>query len=70
MHRHLDAWASGEDVADDSGVDHLAHLAASCAILLDARTAGRFEDDRAKLDLAVARAQAEAVMASWSAAGA
>ncbi len=66
MHRHLDAWASGEDVADDSGVDHLAHLAASCAILMDARAAGRFEDDRAALDLAAERATAEAVMAGWT----
>ncbi|RYC29008.1 hypothetical protein D3273_26195 [Lichenibacterium minor] len=66
MHRHLDAWASGEDVADDSGVDHLAHLAASCAILMDARAAGRFEDDRAALDLSAERAAAEAVMGRWA----
>lgn len=65
MHRHLDAWASGEDVADDSGVDYLVHLAASCAILMNARAAGRFEDDRARLDLAGQRAAAEAVMAGW-----
>ena len=47
---------------------HLAHLAASCAILLDARAAGRFEDDRARLDLSGIREEAEAVMAGWKAA--
>ena len=66
MQRHLDAWASGEDVADDSGVDHLAHLAASCAILMDARAAGRFHDDRAKLDLSFERLYAQAVIGRWS----
>ena len=65
MHRHLDAWASGEDVADDSGVDHLAHLAASCAIIIDAKAAGRFKDDRHHLDLEADRAAAEATIARW-----
>lgn len=68
MHRHLDAWASGEDVAEDSGVDHLAHLAASCAILIDARAAGRFEDDRTKVDLGLEVLQAQAIMSLWKAA--
>ena len=67
MHRHLDAWASGENEADDSGVDHLAHLAASCAILLDARAAGRFEDDRTRVDLAWEHLHAKAVMGRWAA---
>ena len=66
MQRHLDAWASGEDRADDSGVDHLAHVAASCAILMDARAAGRFEDDRARLDLTLERMAAEQVLAGWA----
>jgi hypothetical protein len=65
MHRHLDAWASGEDTAEDSGVDHLAHLAASCAILVDARAAGRFEDDRTKVDLGIETLHAQAIMSLW-----
>lgn len=34
--RHLMAWWDGEDIAVDSGCHHLAHVMASCAILLDA----------------------------------
>lgn len=44
--RHLLAWRDGEDVADDSGVEHLAHIMASCAIMLDAIASGTFIDDR------------------------
>ena len=36
MMRHLMAWWDGEDTADDSGCHHLAHVMASCAIILDA----------------------------------
>lgn len=35
MMRHLLAWAGGEEVAPDSGVSHLGHIMANCAILLD-----------------------------------
>ena len=35
MMRHLLAWANGEEVAPDSGVSHLGHIMANCAILLD-----------------------------------
>ena len=65
IHRHLDAWAAGEDHAEDSKVEHLAHLAASCAILLDAQAAGRLHDDRDKVDLAWEHVHAQAVMGSW-----
>ncbi len=34
MLRHLTAWMNGEDVAEDSGLSHLAHLAANCQMLL------------------------------------
>jgi hypothetical protein len=44
--RHLFAWADGEDVAEDSGVHHLAHAAACLAILLDAQEIGQMIDDR------------------------
>lgn len=33
--RHLLAWMQGEDVAADSGVSHLGHIMANCAIMLD-----------------------------------
>lgn len=48
MGRHLLAWYCGEEVAEDSGVHHLAHLMASCAIILDAQQHGVFTDDRDK----------------------
>lgn len=44
--RHLSAWLDGEDVAPDSGVHHLGHVMACCAILLDAAASGRLNDDR------------------------
>ena len=48
MHRHLAAWYNGEDFAQDSKINHLAHIMASCAILLDADEHGVFNDDRDK----------------------
>jgi len=47
--RHLDAWRDGEDNDPESGVSHIAHVAASCNILLDAQHCGKLNDDRAKL---------------------
>ncbi len=44
--RHLMAWADGEEDAQDSGVHHLGHVMACCAILLDAQEAGNMIDDR------------------------
>lgn len=35
MIRHLFAWFEGEERATDSGVHHLGHVLACCAILLD-----------------------------------
>ena len=45
-YRHLMAYVDGEDVASDSGVPHLAHVMACCAILLDAQRSGTLIDDR------------------------
>lgn len=45
IRRHLDKFLDGEDL-DESGATHLGHIAASCAILLDARKHGMLEDDR------------------------
>lgn len=46
MRRHLDAFLEGEDCAHDSGISHLGHIAASCAIMLDAQKHGVLVDDR------------------------
>jgi hypothetical protein len=47
--RHLNAWRDGEDNDRESGLSHIAHIGASCNILLDAAACGRLEDDREKL---------------------
>jgi hypothetical protein len=44
--RHLMAWLDGEDVAVDSGVHHLGHVMACCAIILDAAAVGKLNDNR------------------------
>lgn len=44
--RHLQAWFEGEQSAPDSGVHHLGHALACCAILLDAEAVGNLVDDR------------------------
>jgi hypothetical protein len=44
--RHMAAWWDGEQIAPDSGVHHLGHVMACCAILLDAEHMGKLNDDR------------------------
>ena len=44
--RHMDAWWDGEDVSPDALVHHLGHVMACCAIVLDAMTIGKLNDDR------------------------
>jgi hypothetical protein len=44
--RHVLAYLDGEEVADDSGVEHLAHAAACLFILLDAKATGNLVDNR------------------------
>lgn len=44
--RHLFAWLDRQDNAEDSGLPHLAHAAASLGILLDAIAGGNMLDDR------------------------
>jgi hypothetical protein len=46
--RHLAAWLDGEENATDSGVHHLGHAAACCAILLDAQATDSLLDNRPK----------------------
>jgi len=44
--RHLNAWRDGEDLDPESGISHLAHVACSCNILLDAGYCRTLQDDR------------------------
>lgn len=44
--RHMKAWVDGEELADDSGIPHLAHALASLAILVDALEVGNAIDNR------------------------
>jgi hypothetical protein len=44
--RHLMAWLDGQNTAEDSGVHHLGHVMACCAIILDAEAHGNLNDDR------------------------
>lgn len=46
--RHLMSWFDGEKAASDSGVHHLGHVMACCAILLDAEENGCLNDNRPK----------------------
>lgn len=46
IERHEAALKDGENLTRDSGVKHLAAIAASCAILLDAEATGNLIDDR------------------------
>ena len=47
--RHLNAFRDGETIDPESGRSHLAHIMASCAIMLDAEKCGTLVDDRSKL---------------------
>lgn len=49
MLRHLTAWQDGEDLDPDSGLTHLAKIAACCNILMDAHYCGTLVDDRSKV---------------------
>ncbi len=46
MKRHIDAVIAGQDTDPESGAHHLGHVAASCAIVLDARQQGTLIDNR------------------------
>ena len=46
MMRHLNAWRDGEDLDPESGISHLAHIACSCNILMDADYCDTLQDDR------------------------
>lgn len=44
--RHIDAWWDGEAVSRDAQVHHLAHALACLAIIVDAESVGKLNDDR------------------------
>ncbi len=44
--RHLHAIRLGDDIDPDSGESHWAHIAACCAVVLGAESAGKLVDDR------------------------
>lgn len=49
--RHVTQFMDGEDIDEESGKSHLAHIAATCAILLDVGLMGKLIDDRHKRPL-------------------
>ena len=46
LRRHAAALFEGEDIDPDSGLPHEAHILATVAIVIDARAAGKLNDDR------------------------
>lgn len=46
LRRHANALFEGEDIDPDSGLPHEAHLLATAAIMIDAKAAGKWNDDR------------------------
>ena len=46
--RHITAWNDGEDLDPESGLSHIAHVAACADILLDTMACGKMNDDRSK----------------------
>jgi hypothetical protein len=48
--RHWAQFSSGEDTDADSGLPHLAHIAANCMIVMAAADAGTLVDDRRKVN--------------------
>jgi hypothetical protein len=46
LERHIQLLKAGQDYASDSKKHHLAHIMATSAIVLDARSAGTLIDDR------------------------
>jgi hypothetical protein len=48
IRRHVGAIADGQDLDEDTGLPHWAHIAASCFIALDALSLGKLIDDRTK----------------------
>lgn len=66
--RHFDAWLSGEEYDPIDGTHHLGNAMACASILLDARAAGKLEDDRPpSVSLRPAYEECEGMMAKLKA---
>jgi hypothetical protein len=50
MLRHLRAWCEGEDIDPESGENHLYHLRACAAIVLDSEMHGTLIDNRLEVE--------------------
>ena len=46
IRRHCDQFLEGENTCSESKVHHLGHIAANCAIILDAQSQGTLQDNR------------------------
>jgi len=44
--RHIQSWWDGEDLAEDSGINHLHHALACIAMLIDGSSVGKLNDNR------------------------
>lgn len=63
IQRHLDAYMSGEEVDPIDQTDHMGHIMACAAIIIDAKAAGKLIDDRPpSVDLRAAYAAVEKQM--------
>lgn len=51
IRRHLALWADGQDKDEESNINHLAHIMANCAILIDTHSSGMMVDNRPKTGL-------------------
>jgi len=49
--RHFALWEDGQDCDKESGNDHLAHIMACCALLIDSKYTGQLIDNRSKTGL-------------------
>lgn len=66
LDRHMDAWWEGEELDPADGTPHLANALACIGILIDAKHAGTFIDDRPPSnhkELAKVRTEFEVMMA-------
>lgn len=59
-YRHMMSWVDGEEVADDSGIPHIAHAIACLGIIADAIETGNLIDDRPT------KGRAADVIAKWT----
>lgn len=57
--RHLLDFAEGQNRAPDSGVHHLAHVAACCNIVMDSQIRGEVIDNRNLVEVMVADGEGE-----------